>query len=156
MPANVFEVFMAQHPPVGELVEHADAVLWQENALHPVIKERMRIALADAIGCSYCARVRTAVDGELVLDGNDGLSVDERRKAVMAERLATEVVRRDGAPPDEIVAELQSQFSPAEFTDLMFSMSWYIGTQHLGRIMHWDQACPVPSIREMVEAGEVA
>jgi hypothetical protein len=153
MPASVFDVFMSQHPPVGDLVKRAEHVLWEESALHPVIKERVRLALANAIGCAYCANVRTVRDGELVLDGAERLSDADERRAEMAERLAEEVVR-SGEPPDSMIAEIQHEFSRPEFTDLMFSMCWYIGTQNLGRVMHWDQACPVTPIRELVEAGE--
>jgi hypothetical protein len=28
--------------------------------------------------------------------------------------------------------------------------------QHVGRVMHWDQACPVEPIRRLVESGEAA
>ena len=49
MPANAFDLFMGQHPPVGELVAHANDVLWDRSALDPVVKERMRIALAEEI-----------------------------------------------------------------------------------------------------------
>ena len=59
MPANVFNVFMSEHPPIGKLVDEANTVLWDQSALDPVVKERMRIALAESIGCSYCARFRT-------------------------------------------------------------------------------------------------
>ena len=69
MPANVFDVFMGQHPPIGKLVDHANSVLWDESALSPSVKERMRIALAEEIGCSYCARFRTNLDGHPVLAG---------------------------------------------------------------------------------------
>ena len=67
MPANVFEVFMGQHPPLGGLVDHANRVLWDESALSPFVKERMRIALAEQIGCSYCARFRTDLDGQQIV-----------------------------------------------------------------------------------------
>ena len=40
MPANVFDVFMGQHPPLAGLVDHANRVLWDETALAPVVKER--------------------------------------------------------------------------------------------------------------------
>ena len=63
MPANVFDVFMGEHPPIGALVAAAKTVLWDESALQPVVEERMRIRLAEAIGCSYWARFRTDLDG---------------------------------------------------------------------------------------------
>jgi alkylhydroperoxidase family enzyme len=156
MPANVFNVFMSQHPPIGELVDRANAVLWDQSALNPVVKERMRIALAEAIGCSYCVRFRTDAEGELILDGDPSLPAEERRKAELAEEYARAVVDRSGAPPDELTERLQREFSPAEFTDLVFSIGWFTGMQHVGRVMHWDNACPVAPIREMVEAGEAA
>jgi hypothetical protein len=28
--------------------------------------------------------------------------------------------------------------------------------QHVGRLMHWDDSCPVAPIRKMVEAGDAA
>jgi hypothetical protein len=152
MPANAFDVFMAQHPPVGRVVEHTNTVLWEDSALNPAVKERMRIALAEAIGCSYCARFRTDWAGEKVLGAE--LSEDDARKAALAERFGTAVV--GGQATDELTVEMQGEFSEAEFTDLVFSMGWFIGMQHVGRLMHWDNACPVAPIRQLVEAGEAA
>jgi hypothetical protein len=150
MPANAFELFMAGHPPVRRLVDQANSVLWDESALSPVVKERMRIALAEAIGCSYCVRFRTDMSGELVLEA--AVSDADARKGELAERFAA-AVAGDGADDDLTVA-MQEEFSPAEFTDLVFSMGWFIGMQHVGRLMHWDDACPVAPIRKLVEAGE--
>lgn len=154
MPANVFEVFMEQHPPVGRLVSHASGVLWDDAALDPVIKERVRIALAEAIGCSYCARFRTDVGGEPVLEASGALSARDQHRAARAEAFAGAVVA--GEATDDLTVEMQELFAPAEFTDLVFSMGWFIGMQHVGRLMHWDQACPVAPIRRLVEAGEAA
>ena len=154
MPANAFDLFMAEHEPIGELVAHANTVLWEESALHPVVKERMRIKLAEAIGCSYCARFRTDVAGERILDDGDSLSAEEQRKSTVAERFA--VACYTSSATDELTVETQEAFTPAEFTDLVFSIGWFIGMQHVGRLMHWDQACPVAPIRKLVEAGEAA
>jgi len=156
MPANVFNVFMSEHPPIGGLVDHANRVLWDETALHPVVKERVRIALANAIGCSYCARFRTDLDGELILEGESRLDDDETAKAELAERFAVAVVEQADSPPDELTVEVQRHFSSPEFTDLVFTIGWFIGMQHIGRLMHWDAVCPVAPIREMVEAGDAA
>lgn len=152
MPANAFDLFMTEHRPVGDLISHANAVLWDETALHPVVKERMRIALAEAIGCSYCARFRTDRDGELILDGDGRLEAEERRKAAVAGEFAVACYR--GTASDDLTADVQRAFTPAEFTDLVFSIGWFIGMQHVGRLMHWDNACPVEPIRRLVEAGE--
>jgi len=154
MTANAFDLFMAEHEPVGELVAHANAVLWDRSALHPVVKERMRIRLAEAIGCSYCARFRTDLAGERILGEESVLSAEELRKATIAEHFAVESYT--GSVTDELTAETQDAFTPAEFTDLVFSIGWFIGMQHVGRLMHWDQACPVEPIRKLVEAGEAA
>jgi alkylhydroperoxidase family enzyme len=153
MPANVFEVFMGQHPPIAKLVDHANRVLWDESALTPFVKERMRIALAREIGCSYCARFRTDLDGQPILD-RDSVGVDEQRKAELAERFAVAVA--SGNATDELVVKMQREFSSTEFADLVFSIGWFIGMQHVGRLMHWDNACPVAPIRELVEAGQAA
>jgi alkylhydroperoxidase family enzyme len=154
MPANVFDVFMSEHEPVGKLVAHANSVLWEESALSPVVKERMRIALAEAIGCAYCARFRTDLDGERIVAAEGRLAPEERRQATLAERFA--VASFTGSATDELTVETQAVFTPAEFTDLVFSIGWFIGMQHVGRLMHWDQACPVEPIRKLVEAGEAA
>jgi alkylhydroperoxidase family enzyme len=154
MPANVFDVFMGEHPPIGALVAAVNTVLWDESALHPVVKERMRIRLAEAIGCSYCARFRTDLDGMLILDDEATISSSDHEKAAAAERYA--IACYAGAGTDELTAEMQEIFTPAEFTDLVFSIGWFIGMQHVGRVMHWDNACPVAPIRKLVEAGEAA
>jgi len=154
MPANAFDLFMAQHAPVGALVAQVNAVLWDESALHPVVKEQMRIRLAEAIGCSYCARFRTDLAGERILSDESALSAAEQRKATIAAHFAVESYT--GSVTDELTAETQEAFTPAEFTDLVFSIGWFIGMQHVGRLMHWDQACPVEPIRRLVEAGEAA
>jgi hypothetical protein len=154
MPANVFDLFMSSHQPVSELVGRANTVLWEESALHPEIKERMRIALAEAIGCSYCARFRTDLHGNQIVGAADSLRSEDQRKAGAAERFA--VACYTGTATDELTVETQAVFTPAEFTDLVFSVGWFIGMQHVGRLMHWDQACPVEPIRRLVEAGEAA
>jgi alkylhydroperoxidase family enzyme len=154
MPANVFDVFMGQHPPLGDLVEHANRVLWDESALSPVVKERMRIALAQEIGCSYCARFRTDLDGKPILEGGESISREDERKAELAERFGVAVA--SGVATDEQVVEMQQAFSDAEFADLVFSVGWFTGMQHVGRLMHWDNSCPVAPIRELVEAGKAA
>ena len=150
MSDNAFDLFMAGHPPVGELVEHANEVLWNRGALSPVVKERMRIALAEAIGCAYCARFRTDLAGEPILDGSG--PEPDAHKAELAERFATGIA--GGVVDDDLTAAMQHEFSAAEFTDLVFSLGWFIGMQHVGRLMHWDEACPVAPIRELVEAGK--
>jgi hypothetical protein len=154
MPANVFEVFMGQHPPIGGLVDHANSVLWDESALSPFVKERMRIALAREIGCSYCARFRTDLNGEPILETGESASGEDERKAELAERFGVSVASGDAT--DELVVEMQQDFSEAEFADLVFSIGWFIGMQHVGRLMHWDNSCPVAPIRKLVEAGRAA
>lgn len=154
MPANAFDLFMAEHEPVGRLVVQANMVLWEQSALHPVVKERMRIALANEIGCSYCARFRTDLDGARILSGDEALSEEDERKATIAERFA--VACFSGAATDDLTVETQEAFTAAEFTDLVFSIGWFTGMQHVGRLMHWDDACPVAPIRQLVEAGEAA
>jgi hypothetical protein len=154
MPANAFDLFMAEHEPIGHLVAQTNRVLWEQSALNPVVKERMRIKLAEAIGCSYCARFRTDLDGERIVAGDESLSEEDERKAVAAERFAVECY--SGSATDELTVETQGAFTPAEFTDLVFSVGWFIGMQHVGRLMHWDQSCPVAPIRILVEAGEAA
>jgi hypothetical protein len=154
MPANVFEVFMGQHPPLGGLVDHANRVLWDESALSPFVKERMRIALAEQIGCSYCARFRTDLDGQQIVEGGEAAPSEDEHKAQFAERFGVAVASGDAT--DELVVEMQQEFSDAEFSDLVFSVGWFIGMQHVGRLMHWDNACPVAPIRQLVEAGQAA
>jgi alkylhydroperoxidase family enzyme len=154
MPENVFDVFMSEHPPIGALVAAANRALWDESALHPVVKERMRIRLAESIGCSYCARFRTDLDGAPILADGSSLSSEDEVKARAAERYA--VACYSGSAIDELTEQTQEMFTPAEFTDLVFSIGWFIGMQHVGRVMHWDDACPVAPIRKLVEAGEAA
>jgi hypothetical protein len=151
MPANAFDVFMGQHPPLGALVAQANTVLWDEGALSPFVKERMRIALAEALGCSYCARFRTDVGGEQIVETGSVVSADDARKAALAERFAAAVVA--GTATDDDTVDMQREFSREEFADLVFSMGWFIGMQHVGRLMHWDEACPVAPIRALVESG---
>jgi alkylhydroperoxidase family enzyme len=150
MPANAFDLFMGEHPPIGELVRHANTVLWDESALDPVVKERMRIALAEEIGCSYCMRFRTDLGGSPIVDGSEQLD----RRGVLAERFAR-AVATDTAT-DELTVEMQQEFTTAEFSDLVFSIGWFIGMQHVGRLMHWDDSCPVAPIRALVETGDAA
>jgi hypothetical protein len=150
MPANAFEVFMAQHPPVGELVVGAGVVLWDKSALNPVVKERVRIALAETIGCSYCFRFRTTIGGRPVLEEDPQTS----RNALEAERFARAIATNEVT--DGMTQEMQRLFTPPEFTDLVFSIGWFIGMQHVGRLMHWDEACPVAPIRELVESGDAS
>ena len=151
MPENVFEVFMGQHPPVLEAVLAANRALWDESCLDPVLKERMRIAGAKAIGCSYCARFRTEVEGKLILDGDEALDPEFEERVRLAEAFMVAAVERRDL--DEMLAVLQERFTAAELADLVFSVGWFIGMQHVGRFMHWDNACPVVPIRALVEQG---
>lgn len=150
MPANAFDLFMGQHPPIGELVRQANDLLWEQSALEPVVKERIRIALAEEIGCSYCVRFRTDLDGSPIVDGSEQLD----RKGLMAEEFARAVA--SNAATDGMTVEMQQEFTTAEFSDLVFSIGWFIGMQHVGRLMHWDDSCPVAPIRALVETGEAA
>jgi len=153
MPENVFQVFMSSHPPVSELVTQADEVLWSRSALSVRVKEQMRIAAAEAIGCSYCARFRTDDDAGAPIAAEE-LSAEEQRQVALANRFVTALV--NGEENDELTEEAQEVFAADEFTDLVFTSGWYIGMQHIGRLMHWDNACPVAPIRKMVEAGDAA
>jgi alkylhydroperoxidase family enzyme len=151
MAENVFEVFMAQHPPLLRAVYAANDALWDESCLEAVLKERMRIAGAEAIGCSYCARFRTESDGQAILAGDTREDPVFETRARLAEQFMVAAVERRDL--DELIAEVQNHFSAAEFADLVFSIGWFIGMQHVGRFMHWDNACPVAPIRELVEQG---
>ncbi|MFL5839346.1 MAG: hypothetical protein ACJ77Z_02710, partial [Thermoleophilaceae bacterium] len=108
----------------------------------------------EELGCSYCTRFRTDLRGEPVLGAADGLGQDDQRKAALAESFARAVVAGDAG--DEATVAMQEEFTREEFTDLVFSMAWFIGMQHVGRLMHWDDSCPVAPIRRLVEAGEAA
>jgi alkylhydroperoxidase family enzyme len=151
MPENVFEVFMAQHPPLLDAVHAANGALWDASCLDPVLKERMRIAGAEAIGCSYCARFRTETNGRPILAGEDSSDEADQEGIRLAEEFIVAAVERRDL--DGLIVQLQEHFSPAEFADLVFSVGWFIGMQHVGRFMHWDNACPVAPIRELVEQG---
>ena len=48
-----FETFMAQHEPLSELISHIDEAFWEQSAIRPALKERLRIASAEALACSY-------------------------------------------------------------------------------------------------------
>ena len=150
MPANAFDLFMGQHPPVGDLVREANHVLWDQSALDPVVKERMRIALAEEIGCSYCFRFRTDLDGRQIVDGSEPVDA----KARLAEDFARAIASNTAT--DEMTVAVQREFTPAEFSDLVFSIGWFVGMQHVGRLMHWDDSCPVAPIRALVESGDAA
>lgn len=150
MTKNVFEEFMSSHRPVADLVDDAGKVLWSQSALPVRVKEEMRIAGAEAVGCSYCVRYRTDGDRGPILD--EALSPRDEEKAELAKRFMVAMAR--GEESDGLTVEAQAIFTEAEFTDLVFSCGWFIGMQHVGRLMHWDNACPVAPIREMVEAGE--
>ncbi len=152
MTENVFQAFMAKHPPIGGLVDQAEETLWQRSALAPAVKEELRIAAAEAIGCAYCSRFRTVGDGGLIVE--QSLDDDDRAKAELAKRFVTALVR--GEESDELTLEAQDLLTEPEFTDLVFTSGWFIGMQHVGRLMHWDNACPVAPIREMVESGLAA
>lgn len=151
MTENVFDVFMGQHPPVLAAVRAANEALWEESVLDPMLKERMRIAGAEAIGCSYCARFRTESNGREILDGDAPADEAFETQVRFAEDLVVGAVA--GRDLDELIAEIQEHFSPAELADLVFSVGWFIGMQHVGRFMHWDNACPVAPIRELVDQG---
>ena len=148
MPANAFDLFMAQHGPAAEAVAAANSALWERMALDPVIKERVRIALAEEIGCSYCVRFRTDMDGRPVLNAVTGDEAKSQRLEAFARAIAT------NSATDDLTVAIQQELTAAEFADFVFSVGWFIGMQHVGRLMHWDDACPVAPIRALVESGE--
>jgi alkylhydroperoxidase family enzyme len=151
MAENVFEVFMGQHRPLLAAVHAANRALWDESCLDAVLKERMRIAGAEAIGCSYCARFRTEADGRIILEGATAEDPENEARIRLAEGFMVGAIERRDLDP--LIEELQEHFSPAEFADLVFSVGWFIGMQHVGRFMHWDNACPVAPIRDLIEQG---
>ena len=71
----------------------------------------------------------------------------------MVERYTRELVTNRGAVDDELTLEMQQIFTKAEFSDLLFTICYHIGMQYVGRAMHWDDACPVPWLREVVETA---
>ena len=71
----------------------------------------------------------------------------------MVERYTRELVATRGAVDDELTLEMQQIFTRAEFSDLLFTICYHIGMQYVGRAMHWDEACPVPWLREAVETA---
>ena len=71
----------------------------------------------------------------------------------MVERYTHELVANRGAVDDELTLEMQQIFTKAEFSDLLFTICYHIGMQYVGRAMHWNEACPVPWLREAVEAA---
>lgn len=151
MPANAFDLFMNEHRPAGEAVAAASRALWSQTAIDPVIKERVRIALAEEIGCSYCVRFRTDIDGKPILERS---ADKEEEKAQRLEAFARSVASK--TVTDEETVGVQEVLTPGEFSDLVFSIGWFIGMQHVGRLMHWDDACPVAPIRALVESGEAS
>lgn len=157
MADNVFDAFMSQHAPLADFVAHANRVLWDESALDLVVKERMRVAAAEAIGCSYCARFRYLGDDDVpVLDGESELGAHQRSQSEAAVRFAEAIVAGRGGIDDQLTIHTQTHFTTSEFADLVMSIGWFVGMQHVGRVMHWDDACPVAPIRAAVEAGELA
>ncbi|MDE0655861.1 MAG: hypothetical protein OXH67_02835 [Acidimicrobiaceae bacterium] len=78
---------------------------------------------------------------------------DQRRRLEMVERYTHELVANRGAVDDDLTLEMQQIFTKAEFSDLLFTICYHIGMQYVGRAMHWDDACPVPWLREAVEAA---
>lgn len=71
----------------------------------------------------------------------------------MVERYTRELVAKRGAVDDELTLEMQQVFTRAEFSDLLFTICYHIGMQYVGRAMHWDDACPVPWLREAAETA---
>lgn len=87
--------------------------------------------------------------------GTDGaMSGRQLEQARRAADYAVATARADA--DDELTVETQRHFSEAEFFDPVFSIGSFIGMQHVGRAMHWDESCPVAPIRELVERGEAA
>ena len=115
-------------------------VLWDQSALDPVVKERMRIALAEAIGCSYCVRFRTDLDGSRSSTA-ERAAADRGRAARPSwrSRVRSRVFGRGDRRADRRDA---GRVHAAEFADLVFSIGWFIGMQHVGRLMHWDDVVP--------------
>ena len=59
---------------------------------------------------------------------------------------------QQGAVDDDLTLEMQQAFDKAEFADLLFTICYHIGMQYVGRAMHWDDACPVPWLRDALPA----
>ena len=65
-----------------------------------------------------------------------------------------ELVANQGAVDDDLTLEMQRVFTKAEFADLLFTICYHIGMQYVGRAMHWDDACPVPWLREAAHTSD--
>lgn len=103
------------------------------GTVDPGLKERIRLVMALAAGCTYCATSapvvkddaaaadETGADGAdpdyLVASGRDALALDA------ADRLAS----RPWALDDELRAALVAAFSPGEVAELLAFMAWQAG-----------------------------
>lgn len=146
-----FELFMQQHAPAFEMANAVDDALWSRAALNPTLKERLRITSAETIGCNTCATYRTALSGRLLVDEEEDLSPQDKKRLEVITRFVREVCENRASVSDALLDDVVKEFSPPEMADLIFSMGWFIGMQYVGKLMRWDDACPVPKVREAIE-----
>ncbi len=97
------------------------------GTVDPVLKERIRVVMAQAAGCTYCATSAPLLDGDadadeaepdyLVASGRDAIVLDA------ADRLAS----RPRALDEELRSALVAAFDPAELSELLAFMAWQAG-----------------------------
>lgn len=142
-PKPAWYLTLAHNPDVAV----AYALFWDEThrgggVEHP-IKELMRIAIAQLLGCQFCADQRSVMALDHGLDENDARACarpdfdhpDPRTRAALryARALVLDSPGDDGSAFDAVYAELRSVFSDAEIVELGCFAAIAIGGVKLSR-----------------------
>ena len=139
---------LASNPAVAKAFAQYWDTAFRNGRVDHQIKELMRIAVAQLLGCSFCAAQRSVQAAELGLTEDaiahcaspDFRHPDRRTRAALqlARELALDHAGKDPARFDAVYAELHEVFDDEEIIELAGICVLFIGGTHVARSLGID------------------
>jgi AhpD family alkylhydroperoxidase len=140
---------LASNPSIAKAFAHYWDIAFRNGRVEHQIKELMRIAVAQLLGCSFCAAQRSVRAAEQGLTEDaiahcaspDFHHPDRRTRAALrlARELALDHAGEDPARFDAVYAELREVFDDEEIIELAGICVLFIGGTHVARSLGIDR-----------------
>jgi alkylhydroperoxidase family enzyme len=146
---NAFQQIMGHRPEIVEKWFALDSTMRFSGLLAPDLKEEIRRALADGIGCRFCASLGAPDPGRRDVRMSLAVSFAEIVLANFQDLRSIE---------DEVFAALKAEFSDAEIVELSIWTLFMIAGQAFGALMRVRPSTP-EELKDYVAwraAGEAA
>jgi AhpD family alkylhydroperoxidase len=134
---------LAASPPIAKAFANYWDVAFRAGRVEHRIKELMRLAIAQLLGCSFCAIQRStkAIEGGLAEEEIEACTLadfnhpDGRTRAALrlARELALDNASRDQSRFDAVYRELHEVFDDEEIMELAGICVLFIGGTHVAR-----------------------